>query len=71
VDATFSVRARVDGGDVVIEVGDRGTWREARGEHRGRGLTLMRGLMDAVDVDREPDGTTVRLRRTLQRRAAA
>ena len=44
---------------------DRGSWREARGANRGRGLPLMRGLMESVDVRRADGGTAVELRRTL------
>jgi anti-sigma regulatory factor (Ser/Thr protein kinase) len=29
------------------------------GQQRGRGLDLIRGVMDQVDVRREPDGTTI------------
>ena len=50
---------------VLISVRDFGTWRPPRGSHRGRGMVLMKGLMDAVDVDKGDDGTTVRLARRL------
>ena len=50
---------------VLISVRDFGTWRPPRGSHRGRGMVLMQGLMDAVDVDKGDDGTTVRLTRRL------
>ena len=41
------------------------------GSHRGRGLPLMRALMDAVDVDHGEDGTVVVLERALRPRSAA
>ena len=34
-----------------------------RGTHRGRGMTLMEGLTDSVEVDPGDDGTTVTLRK--------
>jgi PAS domain S-box-containing protein len=65
-DARFEVQARLEDGDVVVAVSDRGRWRDRRGEHRGRGLRIIEGLMDQVQVSREPDGTTVRMRRRLR-----
>jgi anti-sigma regulatory factor (Ser/Thr protein kinase) len=55
----------IEGRSVEIEVRDFGAWRTAREGDRGRGLSLMRALMDTVDVTPTPEGTTVRLRRTL------
>ena len=60
-DLELIVRA---GPDVEVELRDFGTWKEAGGDpDRGRGFTLMRALMHAVDVDRTPEGTTVRMSR--------
>lgn len=58
------VRARVAGTTLEMRVTDRGTWRPARGpnDERGRGLPIMRGLMDDVAVETDQDGTTVVLR---------
>jgi serine phosphatase RsbU (regulator of sigma subunit)/DNA-binding response OmpR family regulator/anti-sigma regulatory factor (Ser/Thr protein kinase) len=64
-DATFTARAKVDNVAVTLEVSDQGTWREPRGQHGGRGLTLMRELCDDLRIDRRPDGTTVIMRRSL------
>ena len=44
---------------------DTGGWREPRPSDFGKGLILMRELMDEVDVDSGPDGTVVRMRRRL------
>jgi len=63
--AAFSVDAENREGLVVVTVTDRGNWRDARGENRGRGLPLMRGLMESVDVEPADGGTSVVLRRTL------
>jgi GAF domain-containing protein/anti-sigma regulatory factor (Ser/Thr protein kinase) len=66
-DAEFDLGAEVTDGAAVIEIRDSGRWREARGRHRGRGLDLMRELMDDVEVEQSETGTTVRLRRKLRR----
>jgi PAS domain S-box-containing protein len=62
----FEVSGRVDGGEVDVSVRDFGTWRTPREGDQGRGLSLMRALMDRVEVTPTPEGTTVRLRRTLR-----
>jgi PAS domain S-box-containing protein len=64
--APFEVAGRVDAGEVVITIRDYGAWRAPREGDHGRGLSLMRALMDTVEVSPTPEGTTVRLRRTLQ-----
>jgi serine phosphatase RsbU (regulator of sigma subunit)/CheY-like chemotaxis protein/anti-sigma regulatory factor (Ser/Thr protein kinase) len=65
-DATFSLQARLVDGDVVLEVRDHGRWREPRGGHGGRGLQLIHAVCDAVEIDRRPDGTRLRMRRSLR-----
>jgi serine phosphatase RsbU (regulator of sigma subunit)/anti-sigma regulatory factor (Ser/Thr protein kinase) len=65
LDNDFTVAARRDGPDAVVTVVDRGSWRPSRGSNRGRGLTLMRELMDDVRVDSGDEGTVVTLRRRL------
>ncbi|HEY6103050.1 MAG TPA: SpoIIE family protein phosphatase [bacterium] len=66
-DAVVEINARIADGALLIEVQDWGKWRAPRGAHRGRGLGLMRGLMDEVAVTPGEAGTVVRLRRTLRR----
>jgi PAS domain S-box-containing protein len=61
----FAISGRVDGRRVEIAVRDFGAWREPREGDRGRGLSLMRALMDTVDVVPTAEGTTVRMQRTL------
>ena len=61
----FEVAGRVEGRDVEIIVRDRGAWRAEREGDHGRGLALMRALMDTVEVTPTRDGTMVRLRRGL------
>jgi serine phosphatase RsbU (regulator of sigma subunit)/anti-sigma regulatory factor (Ser/Thr protein kinase) len=65
------LRARpTEDGGVKVAIRDFGTWRPARGTHRGRGLQLMEGLTDDVDVTRSDEGTTIELSRRLSARAA-
>jgi anti-sigma regulatory factor (Ser/Thr protein kinase)/putative methionine-R-sulfoxide reductase with GAF domain len=64
--AAFSIDAEHRDGSITVTVSDRGNWRDARGSNRGRGLLLMRALMESVDVQPSTDGTSVVLRRTLE-----
>ena len=68
--AMFDVEAEHDEGMITVVIRDRGHWRAPRGTNRGRGLSMMRALMESVDVSRGEKGTEVVLRRTLGRRAA-
>jgi PAS domain S-box-containing protein len=61
----FEVSGSREGRDVELAVRDHGTWREERPGDHGRGLDLMRTLMDTVAVKPSPEGTTVNLRRSL------
>jgi serine phosphatase RsbU (regulator of sigma subunit)/anti-sigma regulatory factor (Ser/Thr protein kinase) len=67
-----SVRAELEqrpdeADELVITVSDHGRWRSTVSSHeRGRGLLIMRALMDQVLVE-ESTGTTVVLRRRLHR----
>jgi PAS domain S-box-containing protein len=65
IDATFEVEVSFEHGTLLAVVRDRGSWRERRGTHRGRGLKIIEGLMDDVEVRSEPDGTVIRMRRRL------
>jgi anti-sigma regulatory factor (Ser/Thr protein kinase) len=64
-DTRFEVSGSRDGRDVEIAVRDQGSWREERAGDHGRGLDLMRTLMDTVAVEPGSGGTTVSLRRRL------
>ena len=65
--STGSVRLRAwtTGYNLVIDVTDAGHWRpkrdDGRDEGRGRGIAIMRGLMDGVEILAEEASTTVRL----------
>ena len=63
--APFEVSGRIADGWVEIAVRDHGAWRPSREGDQGRGLSLMRALMDTVEVAPSTGGTTVRLRRQL------
>jgi PAS domain S-box-containing protein len=54
-----------EGGGVTVSIRDRGVWvvHERDDEERGRGLPLMRALMDSVDVLPRATGSTVVLKR--------
>jgi serine phosphatase RsbU (regulator of sigma subunit)/anti-sigma regulatory factor (Ser/Thr protein kinase) len=62
----FEISGVLDGPSVKLEVRDYGAWRSPRQGDRGRGLSLMRALMDTVDVVPSAEGTTVRMERTLR-----
>jgi anti-sigma regulatory factor (Ser/Thr protein kinase) len=69
-DATYEVEVLVEGDEVVATVRDSGRWRAKRGEHRGRGLSIIEELMDEVSVERDERGTLVKMRRRVGRRVA-
>jgi PAS domain S-box-containing protein len=64
--APFEVSGQVSGAEMQITIRDYGAWRSPREGDQGRGLSLMRALMDTVEVTPTPEGTTVRLERTLR-----
>jgi integral membrane sensor domain MASE1/anti-sigma regulatory factor (Ser/Thr protein kinase) len=67
-DGLVEIEASVEAPDVVIIVRDHGTWREpdpSRTEDGGRGLQLIRALMDATEISSNRDGTEIRMRRCL------
>jgi PAS domain S-box-containing protein len=65
-DDLFDVELSHEDGQVTVLVRDRGSWQEPRVRpDRGRGLSLMRATMDAVDVQPHAGGTTVLMQRRL------
>ncbi|MEA2144017.1 MAG: hypothetical protein QOI64_2447, partial [Solirubrobacteraceae bacterium] len=67
-DDLFAVEFEDTDGEIQVGVRDHGAWREPQeAPDRGRGLPLMRKLMDTVEVQPRPGGTTV----TMSRRLAA
>jgi GAF domain-containing protein/anti-sigma regulatory factor (Ser/Thr protein kinase) len=69
--AAFDVDATYDAGTVTVVVRDHGRWRPGRGEHRGRGVPMMRALMEGVEIDHQSEGTRIAMRRRIGRAAAA
>jgi serine phosphatase RsbU (regulator of sigma subunit)/anti-sigma regulatory factor (Ser/Thr protein kinase) len=67
-ESSFSVRAEKDGERITVTVRDAGRWRTARAAGGGRGLTIMRELVDEVKIDSDEDGTTVELTKRISRR---
>jgi len=63
--AHFEVDASHRAARIRVTVRDHGRWREPRGTHRGRGIALMRSLMQHVEVDHGQEGTVVVLERAL------
>jgi anti-sigma regulatory factor (Ser/Thr protein kinase) len=66
--AQFEVSGRRDGAEIELAIRDHGSWRSERKDDHGRGLELMRTLMDTVAVEPGSEGTTVSLRRRLGQR---
>jgi anti-sigma regulatory factor (Ser/Thr protein kinase) len=64
---TVFVRVELRGTDAIVEVRDTGRWREPRGSGRGRGTLIMQTTTDEFRVERGPDGSTIHLRRRIDR----
>lgn len=63
--APVSVVGRLEPDVILIEVRSAGAWvahAQKRSDERGRGLTLMRGLVSDLEVLAEEERTIVRLR---------
>jgi serine phosphatase RsbU (regulator of sigma subunit)/anti-sigma regulatory factor (Ser/Thr protein kinase) len=67
-DGTFTMTAKLANDKIAVTVSDNGGWRQssARKQDGGRGLRLMRGLMNSVQVN-TAHGTEIRMERTLSR----
>jgi anti-sigma regulatory factor (Ser/Thr protein kinase) len=64
-EALFTVVGEYTPQEVRLKVGDSGEWRRSTRSGRGRGLEIMRQLMDSADVEQSQDGTTVTLVKRL------
>jgi serine phosphatase RsbU (regulator of sigma subunit)/anti-sigma regulatory factor (Ser/Thr protein kinase) len=69
--AHYDVEAEHRAAQIRVTVRDHGRWRPPRGTHRGRGLPLMRALMESVEVEHGQQGTVVVLECSLRPRSAA
>jgi anti-sigma regulatory factor (Ser/Thr protein kinase)/GAF domain-containing protein len=63
--AEFTLRATAQEGRLTFVVADAGSWREPRGQDRGRGLTIIRAAMDEVEVNSSESGTEIIMRRKI------
>jgi anti-sigma regulatory factor (Ser/Thr protein kinase) len=65
----FEVSAWREHGEVVLVVRDFGNWTDSAGlgDTRGRGLQMIRAIMDDVEVTQSGDGTELTMRRSLHR----
>ena len=70
-DSSFEVDGAREGPEVEIAVRDTGRWRSPGNEARGRGLSVMRELMDEVEIEPSEQGTTVTMRRRLRGKGPA
>ncbi|GAA3505041.1 SpoIIE family protein phosphatase [Streptomyces prasinosporus] len=67
---TVRLSARIHTDDLRVTVTDTGRWKEPRPElnrHRGRGVKLMRALMQQVTITPGPNGTVVDMRTRITR----
>ena len=63
------VDATCESGELEIKIEDRGKWRPAqKRDERGRGLPMMRALMDGVEIRSDAKSTCVALRKTVKRK---
>ena len=71
-EGVVTVMASLDDGWVHVEVRDEGTWQEGRGDgDRGRGLAIIRSIMDRLSVERNHGSTVVRMGQPVERRTSA
>jgi len=63
---TLRLVAERSGDTVAVEVSDSGRWRARRGSERGLGLRVIEQLMDVLDLEQTPAGTTVRMRKQCE-----
>ena len=65
LEGSFTISCRRDGRLVTVTVRDTGRWRSARPPGGGRGLAIMRMLLDSVTVESSADGTVVTMTKEL------
>jgi PAS domain S-box-containing protein len=74
-DAEFELEVMLEGDRVCAVIRDTGTWRKqpraSSDGTRGRGLGIIQGLMDNVEISRSDAGTTVSMSRKLEHPEAA
>jgi serine phosphatase RsbU (regulator of sigma subunit)/anti-sigma regulatory factor (Ser/Thr protein kinase) len=68
-DASFTLRCEHDGQEVTVTVRDVGRWHTASPQGGGRGLEIMRALLDSVKIDSDREGTVVTMTKRLSQQA--
>jgi serine phosphatase RsbU (regulator of sigma subunit)/anti-sigma regulatory factor (Ser/Thr protein kinase) len=68
-DAAFSVRCEREGEQITVTVRDSGRWRTTSPPGGGRGLEIMRALVDDVEIESGGAGTDVRMSKRLGSRS--
>lgn len=64
-EAAFTVRCERDRQQIRVTVHDVGRWRITRPQGGGRGLKVMRSLMDSVKINSDENGTVVTMTKRL------
>ena len=63
----FEVKAWREGDELVLAVRDFGAWTDpSSAGTRGRGLSMIRALVDVVEITSGGEGTKILMRRTLR-----
>jgi anti-sigma regulatory factor (Ser/Thr protein kinase) len=65
VDGTLGVDARQVDGVVRVTVSDQGRWRAPLDRGGGRGLTIVRAVVDTLSIDSDEEGTRAQIERVL------
>lgn len=64
-EATFTVHCEREGPQITVTVRDAGRWRTTPPPGGGRGLEIMRYLLDSVKIDSNDHGTVVTMTKRL------
>jgi serine phosphatase RsbU (regulator of sigma subunit)/anti-sigma regulatory factor (Ser/Thr protein kinase) len=68
-ESTFTICCEREGQQITVTVLDIGRWRTTRPPGGGRGLKIMRALVDSLKISSDDDGTVVRMTKELRRQA--
>ena len=64
-EASFTIEGERTSEEVRVRITDNGRWRSTRPYGRGRGLAIMRSLVDSVQIESDERGTTVTIVKRL------
>jgi serine phosphatase RsbU (regulator of sigma subunit)/anti-sigma regulatory factor (Ser/Thr protein kinase) len=68
-EAAFTIHCEREGQQITVTVRDAGRWRTTRPPGGGRGLEIMRGLLDRVEISSNDEGTVVTMTKRLRSQA--